>query len=141
VAEIELDLEAMPPIRALGGEINQVILNILVNSAQAIEAQKRKDKGKILITTRIEGDWVVLIISDDGPGIPEESRLKVFDPFYTTKEPGKGTGLGLSISYDIVTRKHGGSIAISGSPSGGACFTITLPVEGPQAEDSAAAST
>jgi PAS domain S-box-containing protein len=133
VAEIELDFEAMPPIRALGGEINQVVLNILVNAAQAIESQKRKEKGKILITTRLEGDWAILSISDDGPGIPEESRLKVFDPFFTTKEPGKGTGLGLSITYDIVTRKHGGSISISDSPWGGACFTITLPVEGLQA--------
>jgi PAS domain S-box-containing protein len=131
VAEVELDLEPMPPMRALGSEINQVVLNILVNAAQAIEAQGRKDKGRILVTTRLEGDWVILAIADDGPGIPEESRLKVFDPFYTTKPPGKGTGLGLSISYDIVTRKHGGTISLGTSDLGGALFTITLPVGGP----------
>lgn len=131
VAEIELDLEPMPPIRALGSEINQVVLNILVNAAQAIGEQGRKDKGRILVTTRLEGDWVLLSIADDGPGIPEESRLKVFDPFYTTKPPGKGTGLGLSISYDIITRKHGGAIALGTSNLGGAQFSITLPVGGP----------
>ena len=132
VADVELDLEPMPPIRALGSEINQVVLNILVNAAQAIGAQGRKDRGKILVTTKLEGDWVILAIGDDGPGIPEESRLKVFDPFYTTKPPGKGTGLGLSISYDIITRKHGGNIALGTSDLGGALFTIALPVGGTQ---------
>jgi PAS domain S-box-containing protein len=131
VAEVELDLAEMPRIRALGGEINQVILNIVVNAAQAIESQKKADKGHILVSTRLEGERVVLRISDDGPGIAPEDRLKVFDPFFTTKEPGKGTGLGLSISYDIITRKHGGSLELSESPSGGALFTISLPVGGP----------
>ncbi len=130
VADIELKLGALPLIRATGGEINQVLLNILVNSAQAIESQKRKAKGRIFIETRLEGDRAVLVISDDGPGIPEEIRLRVFDPFFTTKEPGKGTGLGLSISYDIIVRKHGGSIIVSTSPQGGAQFRIELPVAG-----------
>jgi len=131
VADIELDLAELPSIRAQGGEINQVILNLVVNAAQAIEAQKRDDRGHILISTRVDGDYAVLRISDDGPGIPPENKLKVFDPFFTTKEPGQGTGLGLSISYDIVTRKHGGQIELSESPSGGALFTIRLRVEGP----------
>jgi two-component system, NtrC family, sensor kinase len=131
VAEVELDLEPMPPLRALGNEINQVLLNILVNAGQAIGSQGRKDKGHILVTTGLEGDWALLTISDDGPGIPEENRLKVFDPFYTTKAPGKGTGLGLSISYDIITRKHGGTIGLSTSPLGGAQFSIALPISGP----------
>ena len=130
VADVELDLGEVPPIQATGGEINQVLLNLLVNSAQAIESQKRKDKGRILICTRIEGDRAILLIGDDGPGIPEELRLQVFDPFFTTKEPGKGTGLGLSISYDIISRKHGGAVRIETSPLGGAEFRIELPVAG-----------
>ena len=136
-AEIALDLGELPPIVAAGGEINQVILNVIVNAAQAIESQKRKEKGTIMITTRLEGDWVVLKIEDDGPGIPEDKRLKVFDPFYTTKEPGKGTGLGLSISYDIIVRKHGGTLTLHDSLLGGALFKATLPVEGVSAEGNA----
>jgi two-component system, NtrC family, sensor kinase len=130
-AEAELGLGELMPIRAAGGEINQVILNLLVNAAQAIESQKREEKGRILVSTRLEGDWAILEIADDGPGVPEENRLRIFDPFYTTKEPGKGTGLGLSISYDVVVRKHGGSIGVFDSPLGGALFRIELPISGP----------
>lgn len=131
VAEVELRLGNLAAIRALGSEINQVILNILVNAAQAIEGQHREGKGQIRVSTREEGSSVLLMIEDDGPGIPEDRRLKVFDPFYTTKAPGKGTGLGLSISYDIITRKHGGSISIGASDMGGALFSIHLPLAGP----------
>jgi two-component system, NtrC family, sensor kinase len=131
VADVELDFGELPPIMALGGEVNQVILNLLVNSAQAIEAQKRGDRGRIRVTTKLEEEKVLIVIEDDGPGIPEENMLKVFDPFFTTKEPGKGTGLGLSISYDIIVRKHGGTINIAKSPLGGAAFTISLFVQRP----------
>ncbi len=130
VADVELDLSPLPLIRAGGGAINQVILNLLVNAAQAIEGQGRTGKGRIRVSTRQEKDDVCMEISDDGPGIPEESRLVVFDPFFTTKAPGKGTGLGLSISYDIIVRKHAGSMTLLESPLGGACFTIMLPING-----------
>jgi signal transduction histidine kinase len=130
VADVELDLGPVEPVKATGGELNQVLLNLLVNSAQAIESQKRKEKGRILVRTREEGGKVVLVIADDGPGIPEDLRLQVFDPFFTTKDPGKGTGLGLSISYDIIVRKHGGAIRISTSSLGGAEFRIELPIQG-----------
>ncbi len=128
VAEVELDLHELPTIPALGGEVNQVFLNILVNAAQAIESQKRRDKGRIRISTGREGDRVVVTIADDGPGIPDDIKLKVFDPFFTTKEPGKGTGLGLALSYDIIVRKHGGSLSVADSPSKGAQFRIELPI-------------
>ncbi|HOX33586.1 MAG TPA: ATP-binding protein [Spirochaetales bacterium] len=138
VAEIRKSLGELPKIKALGGEINQVILNLLVNAAQAIESQKRPEKGLIEIATSLRraeggagGDRVVIEIGDDGPGIPEPIRLRIFDPFFTTKEPGKGTGLGLSISYDIVVSKHGGSLTVESSPGEGATFVIELPVAGP----------
>ncbi|MEI6873973.1 MAG: ATP-binding protein [Spirochaetota bacterium] len=131
VADIELRLGGLPPIEAAGGEINQVLLNILVNSAQAIEAQKRKEKGRIVIETRIEGEKAICVIGDDGPGIPENMKLRVLDPFFTTKEPGKGTGLGLSISYDIIVHKHGGRLIVGDSDLGGAEFRLELPVSRP----------
>jgi two-component system NtrC family sensor kinase len=131
VAEVHKSLGELPRIKARGGEINQVILNILVNCAQAIEAQKRPAKGRIDIETRLRGDRVVIEISDDGPGVPEAIRTRIFDPFFTTKEPGKGTGLGLSISYDIIVTKHGGRLVVESEPGKGATFLIELPVAGP----------
>jgi two-component system, NtrC family, sensor kinase len=131
VAEIKKLLGEIPRIKAKGGEINQVLLNILVNAAQAIESQKRSEKGLIEIETSLRGDRVVIAIEDDGPGIPEAIRTRIFDPFFTTKEPGKGTGLGLSISYDIIVAKHGGKLKVESKPGKGTIFTLELPVGGP----------
>jgi two-component system NtrC family sensor kinase len=133
VAEIKKSFGELPRIKARGGEINQVILNLLVNAAQAIESQKRGEKGLITIETSLKGDRVLIAVSDDGPGIPEKIRTRVFDPFFTTKEPGKGTGLGLSISYDIVVTKHGGSLSVESEPGKGTSFIIALPIAGPPA--------
>lgn len=130
VAEVEKKYGELPMIKARGGEINQVFLNILVNAAQAIEAQKKQKKGTILLETHRSQDSVVISIHDDGPGISEETRSRVFDPFFTTKDPGKGTGLGMSISYDIVVNKHGGSIWLESEPGKGTTFFIALPVDG-----------
>ena len=127
VADVELRLGALPEIEASAGEINQVLLNLLVNSAQAIEEQKRKDRGHIVIATKGIGDRAVCEISDDGPGVPDELRHRIFDPFFTTKGPGKGTGLGLSISYDLIVKKHKGALSVERSPLGGALFRIELP--------------
>jgi two-component system NtrC family sensor kinase len=132
VADVNKSYGELPPILARGSEINQVILNILVNAAQAIEGQKRQEKGLIEIRTIAMGDHVVIGIRDDGPGIPESIRMKIFDPFFTTKEPGKGTGLGLSISYDIIVSKHGGHLGVDSIPGGGTTFTIELPIAGLQ---------
>ena len=101
----------LPEIQAYGSELNQVWTNILDNAADALEGE-----GTIVIRTRQEGDWVVVEIEDDGPGIPEKIREKVFDPFFTTKPPGKGTGLGLNISYNIVVQKHRGDIKVRSQP-------------------------
>jgi signal transduction histidine kinase len=79
------------------------------------------------VRTRRDGDFAVVEIEDDGPGMPESVRQKVFDPFFTTKEPGKGTGLGLATSRNIVVRKHGGTIDVVSRP-GRTTFSIRLPI-------------
>jgi len=131
LADTRASLGDLPSIRAKGGEINQVFLNILVNAAQAIETRKEKGKGLIEIETRRIGEQVLIIIRDNGPGIPEAIRTRIFDPFFTTKDPGKGTGLGLSISYDIIERKHKGKLYVESEPGRGSAFFIELPIAGP----------
>jgi PAS domain S-box-containing protein len=128
VADVELRFGGLPTIDARAGEINQVLLNIIVNAAQALGSQKRSEQGHIRVTTRLKDDFVLCDIEDDGPGIPEDLRLRVLDPFFTTKAPGTGTGLGLSISYDIIVNKHGGQLSVEESSLGGALFRIALPI-------------
>lgn len=130
VADVHKDLNDVPKIHARGGEINQVILNILVNAAQAIADQQRQEKGSIRVHTESDETWVTMTITDDGPGIPPEIVKKVFDPFFTTKDPGKGTGLGLSISYDIIVNKHKGKLSVQSIPGNGTKFSLSLPVPG-----------
>ncbi len=126
VAEINLQLSDIPEISCNGSEINQVLLNIIINAAQAIEQQKRDEKGAINIQTYTEGDMVCCLIEDDGPGIPENYIKRVFDPFFTTKEIGKGTGMGLSISYDIIVNKHKGELIVESGKENGTVFIIKL---------------
>lgn len=128
VADVTKKFGDIPKIYAHKGEINQVVLNILVNAAQAIGAQKRAEKGRIEIETTLEGPNVVIFIRDDGPGIPQSVISRIFDPFFTTKDPGKGTGLGLSISYDIVVTKHKGKLTVDSEEGQGTVFRIELPV-------------
>lgn len=130
VADVQKDLNDVPKVHAHGGEINQVILNILVNAAQAIGDQQRPKKGIIRVHTGCDEEWVTMTITDNGPGIPSDLIKKIFDPFFTTKAPGKGTGLGLSISYDIVVNKHKGKLSVQSVPGKGTRFTISLPVPG-----------
>lgn len=122
VADLDLKLGAIPPVVCNPQQINQVIANLLVNAAQAIEGH-----GVITVITYEESDWVVLEVADTGQGMTPEVIKRVFDPFYTTKPVGKGTGLGLTISYDMV-RKNGGEISVESTPGSGTCFTVRLPV-------------
>ena len=126
-AKIETILEELPPVNCNPEQINQVFLNLIVNSAEAILEQHREAKGNITIRTWFNQDEVGCSIADDGSGIAEELRSKIFDPFFTTKSPGKGTGLGLSISYDTIVRKHGGTLSVACPAEGGTIFTMTLP--------------
>lgn len=120
---IELD-ESDPEARIDAGELQQVILNMLLNAMQAMP-----NGGHLGIKTRASGDIVEIIISDTGIGIAPENLPKIFDPFFTTKEVGKGTGLGLSISYNIIER-HGGTIKVESQLGEGTTFTIVLPSNG-----------
>ena len=113
----------LPATQTDGAQLQQVFLNLINNAMDAI-----KRDGTLQITTRMSGpSALVLEFADTGPGIRPEVLKQIFDPFYSTKEPGKGTGLGLYISYDIVT-KLGGTLRAGNNVNGGALFTITLPL-------------
>ena len=132
VAELSTDFEpALPLVPCVPGGFNQVILNIIVNAAHAmadVVDHGSAGKGTLTITTRQQGDWAEIRISDTGSGIPEAVRSKVFDPFFTTKEVGKGTGQGLAISYDVVVNKHGGTLTFETEMDRGTTFIIRLPI-------------
>ena len=128
VADVEKDFSVVPLIECIGSEINQVLLNILVNAAQAIESQRRSDRGLIRIRTYADPENLYCEISDDGPGIPQNIVSRIFDPFFTTKDAGEGTGLGLNISYDIVVHKHNGELSVQSEEGKGTRFVIELPV-------------
>jgi len=117
--------ENLPHLVGDRGQLEQVVLNLMMNAAEAMEGS-----GELMITTRSSKKpaSVRLVVEDSGPGIPEESRLKIFEPFYTTKRSGQGTGLGLSITHGIVQR-HGGRISVDISDLGGAMFTVSLPLD------------
>ena len=116
------------PVVCAPAQINQVVLNLLVNAMQAIEATGR-GAGRIEIETRARGDEVILEVADDGCGIPAEILPRIFDPFFTTKPVGQGTGLGLAISHGIVA-DHGGRIEVESTPGRGSRFRMILPVGG-----------
>lgn len=128
VAKIDLNVPEDITLYCNHIQIGQVFVNIIVNSAQAIKSQHRNNLGKINIKAKQIEQEIIIVISDDGPGIPEDIILKIFEPFFTTKEIGQGTGLGLSISYDIIVNKHNGSIDVISELGKGATFTIILPI-------------
>ena len=110
-------------------EIEQVLINLLKNAAQAISCRQGTQHGEIRISARQQDAAVVIALADNGPGMGEEVRRRIFEPFFTTKDIGKGTGLGLSVSHAIITRNHKGLLQVSSTPGQGSCFTITLPLE------------
>jgi len=121
-------LPAVPCFRA---ELNQVILNMIVNAGHAIaeaNANAPSERGIIRIRTYHENNWVKICISDTGAGIPQEIRHKIFDLFFTTKEPGKGTGQGLAISHSVIVEKHKGTLDLESQEGKGTTFIIGLPL-------------
>jgi len=141
VADVETDFGDLPPVQCYLGEVNQVILNLLVNAAHAI-GDVIKDSGamgKLTVRTRLDGNEVEIAIGDSGTGIPEAARQRVFDPFFTTKEIGKGTGQGLAIARSVIVNKHGGTLRFETECGKGTTFFIRLPV-GAHSDDLDAAS-
>lgn len=119
--EINKQLNSLPQLQGHPGEINQVLMNLIMNAAQAID-----DSGTVTITTRVLDNQVVLEVADTGCGIDQTAMDKLFTPFFTTKEVGQGTGLGLSISKGII-EKHGGRIEVKSIPQRGSQFIVFLP--------------
>jgi signal transduction histidine kinase len=117
------------------GQMHQAFLNIIVNAIDALQNNRDKEhkvneSPTLTIRTETTGSNTVKIsIADNGNGMTEEVRSKIFDPFYTTKPVGSGTGLGLSISYSVVVEKHGGSLTCNSAPGEGAEFVIEIPVQ------------
>lgn len=132
VADLTLALDpAVGLVPCFEGELKQVVLNVIVNAAQAVEERRRRDgteeAGRITVSTRRSGDEALIVVEDDGIGMDEQTLTRVFDPFFTTKGVGRGTGQGLSLSHSIVVGKHGGRIDVSSRLGAGSRFTIALP--------------
>lgn len=137
VADLEAELDpTLPMVPCVLGELNQVVLNLIVNAAHAIaevvangDSRTPSDKrGKITIRTTHDADYAQISIEDTGAGIPPRIAERVFDPFFTTKEVGTGSGQGLTIARKVVVEKHKGQLTFCSEPGAGTTFTIRLPL-------------
>lgn len=123
--EVDVDPD-LPVIQAIAGQLEQVLINLITNAVHAVE--HKSEAGRVVVRAKVESPSTILLeVGDSGPGVPEQDRERIFEPFYTTKPDGKGTGLGLPIVRNIVDQ-HRGEIAIATSDLGGAAFRVILPV-------------
>jgi signal transduction histidine kinase len=133
VAKLETDLaKDLQSVRCMPGEVNQVILNLIINAAHAIGEQRgeRPDTpGMIKIVTRKENDSCVIRIEDNGPGIPKKIQHRIFESFFTTKPVGKGTGQGLALAHSVIVENHKGTIEVQSEPGSGTTFVIRIPID------------
>ncbi len=131
--QIEISREyddSVPNITCEASQIQQVFLNIFKNGAQAmVKSKVEKQSHRFILRLKREGGMVRVEVEDNGPGMDETTRKRIFEPFYTTKPVGAGTGLGLSVSYFIITENHSGTMEVKSSPGMGAKFIIRLPIE------------
>ncbi|KKO46822.1 ATPase [Arsukibacterium ikkense] len=125
-AEVVKDFTELPKLYCIPSQLNQVVLNLLLNAAQAIEQH-----GIIRIGTGFDDRWVWFQVTDNGKGMNSAELARIFEPFYTTKPKGQGTGLGLSLSRSII-EKHHGVIDVSSTPGSGSCFTVKIPRQLPE---------
>lgn len=117
------------PVPGTANELEQVLLNLLKNAAQAIhQREDASTPGQITLRTRLTPPWAEIQVEDNGVGMPELVRKRIFEPFFTTKEVGQGTGLGLSVSYFIITNNHKGQMEVQSKQGQGTCFTLRLPL-------------
>jgi signal transduction histidine kinase len=130
-ATVVAQLGNLPEVVCNVGELNQVLVNLIVNASHAIqESGQDAQTGRITITTAVDADTVLIRVADNGCGIPEPNLERVFDPFFTTKEVGKGTGQGLFIARSIIVERHGGRIDVTSKVGAGTEFTLHLPIAG-----------
>ena len=141
IADLDTQFGDLPLVQCHLGEINQVILNLLVNASHAIAdaIKEAPGRGKLTVSTRLDGDGVEISVADTGTGIPEEIRDRIFDPFFTTKEFGKGTGQGLSLAHSAIVVKHGGTLRFETECGKGTTFFIRLPINAPESAAAAVA--
>ncbi len=139
VADVDTEFGELPTVVCRVSDLNQVFLNLFVNAAHAIGdvVGNTGAKGRIVVRTSVDGDHVVIAVSDTGGGIPEEIRERIFDPFFTTKEVGRGSGQGLSIARRIVVEVHGGRLTFETEVGRGTTFYVHLPIA-PAASSAAA---
>jgi signal transduction histidine kinase len=132
VADVVMSFAALPPVHCHAGDINQAVLNIVVNAAHAIGdvVTGTPNRGRITVTTALDGEMVVVTIADTGGGIPEAIRDRIFDPFFTTKDVGRGTGQGLAIARAIVVDRHRGELTLESEVGQGTTCFIRLPLHG-----------
>jgi PAS domain S-box-containing protein len=139
VAQLKTDFDStLPPVPCHRAEFNQVILNLIINAAHAIadsNGHHSSEKGTITISSGCEGNWAEIRISDTGPGIPKEIRHRIFDLFFTTKEPGRGTGQGLAIAHSVIVEKHNGVLDLETEEGQGTTFVIRLPIDSDRIEN------
>jgi signal transduction histidine kinase len=132
VAVVETELGDLPHVRCLGGEVNQVFLNLIVNAAHAVGdvVGNSGAKGTIRVRSAVIDQDVVISVEDTGCGIPEDIQRRIFDPFFTTKEVGRGTGQGLALAWSIVVERHGGTITFDTAVGRGSTFHVRIPIDG-----------
>ncbi|MFN5425101.1 MAG: sensor histidine kinase, partial [Bacteroidota bacterium] len=124
----------LAPINVVPQDIGRVILNLINNAFYAVNERQKKDKDsgykpRVTLTTRQEGNQVVIEVADNGTGMPDQVKEKIFQPFFTTKPTGEGTGLGLSLSYDIITKGHHGIMDVESAEGLGTRFQVKLPFQ------------
>jgi two-component system, NtrC family, sensor kinase len=124
--------QSIGDVQIIPQDFGRVLLNLFNNAFYAVDKKKKSLNGSfapvVTVCTKKEGDKIKISVRDNGTGIPQEVKDKIFQPFYTTKPTGEGTGLGLSLSYDIITKAHDGEITVESREGEGAEFTVILPV-------------
>jgi PAS domain S-box-containing protein len=130
VADVVTHLGDVPLVECNGSDLNQVLLNLIINAADAIAevVGDSGDRGRIVVRTSCDDETALISIADSGSGIPDEIADRVFDPFFTTKEIGRGTGQGLTVSRSLVVERHSGSLTFETSPGEGTTFLVRLPL-------------
>ncbi|MBN2795225.1 MAG: response regulator [Clostridia bacterium] len=128
-AYVNVEYGDIPQIMAIGSEINQVILNLVLNAVDSIREKNGNEMGHLYLKTYKKNNYIVLSVLDYGIGIADEHIKDLFNPFFTTKDVGQGMGLGLSVSYDIVVNKHKGKFEVESDEESGTEFRMYLPIE------------